>query len=73
MNCRYGCWRRSVDVVAALDANVGTIIWISEEPDDSPESQLIANGRIHVISDISGVAPLIEHIAGDWSITAPGQ
>ncbi len=60
--------RWSVDVVAALDANVGTIIWTSKEPNDSPEPQLIANGRVHVIDNISGVVPLIEYLTDDAGV-----
>lgn len=60
--------RWSVDVVAALDANVCTIIWISENPNDSPEPQLIANGRVHAINNISGVAPLIEYFTDDAGV-----
>lgn len=54
--------RWSVDVAAALDANIGTIIWISRQPNSSAQSQLITKGRVHVIDEISSVVPLIDHL-----------
>lgn len=57
--------RWPVDIAAALDANVGTIIWTSQEPHDSPEPQLIANGRVRTISDIASAAPLSERLTDD--------
>jgi FMN phosphatase YigB (HAD superfamily) len=57
--------RWSVDIVAALNANIGTIIWTSQKPDDSPQPQLITNGRVHAINDISDAVPLIEYLTND--------
>ncbi len=54
--------RWSVDVVAALAANIGTIIWISGEPNESSEPQLIFSSRVYAIDGISSVVPLIENL-----------
>lgn len=62
--------RWSVDIVAALDANVGTIIWTSEKPNDCPAPQLITNGRVQVIKNISDVVPLIKRLTDAGSVDA---
>ncbi len=60
--------RWSVDIVAALDANIGTIIWTSKEPNDSPKPHLITNGRVHAIDDISRAVPLIEYLTDNTGV-----
>jgi FMN hydrolase / 5-amino-6-(5-phospho-D-ribitylamino)uracil phosphatase len=51
--------RWHIDVVAALAAGIGTVVWITDEPATAPEPDLLTSGRVQAVPSIADVAALL--------------